>query len=66
VIFGYFLSRILVTVANLISGYDLQYAFTFLPYLFCLVIAFGVSQLATLGPARRAARVNIIQALKHE
>jgi len=66
VLFGYILSRALVTVANLISGYDLQYAFNPRPYLLSLVIALGVSQLATLVPARRAAGVNIIQALKHE
>ena len=66
ILFGYILSRVLVTAANLISGYDLQYAFNFRPYLLSLVIALGVSQLATLIPARRAARVNIIEALKHE
>ncbi len=66
VLFGYILSRVLVTAANLISGYDLQYAFNIRPYLLSLVIALGVSQLATLIPARRAARVNIITALKHE
>jgi len=65
-IFGYILSRVLVTAANLISGYDLQYAFNFRPYLLSLVIALGVSQVAALIPARRAARVNIIEALKHE
>ena len=66
ILFGYILSRVLVTVANLISGYDLQYAFSASPYLLSLLIALGVSQLATLAPARRAARVNIIQSLKHE
>jgi len=34
--------------------------------LLCLMIALLVSQLANLAPARRAAQVNIIQALKHE
>ncbi len=66
ILFGYVLSRVLLTVANLISGYDLQYAFNARPYILSLVIALGVSQVATLAPARRAARVNIIQALKHE
>jgi putative ABC transport system permease protein len=66
IVFGYILSRVLVTVANLISGYDLQYAFSARPYLISLLIALGVSQLATLAPARRAARVNITQALKNE
>jgi len=66
ILFGYILSRVLVTVANVISGYDLQYAFSARPYLLSLLIALGVSQLATLAPARRAGRVNIVQALKHE
>jgi putative ABC transport system permease protein len=66
ILFGFILSRVLVTAANLISGYDLQYVFNARPYLLSLLIAVGVSQVATLIPARRAARVNIIQALKHE
>ena len=66
ILFGYILSHVIITVANFISGYDLQYAFNVRPYLLSLLIALGVSQLATLAPARRAARVNIIQALKHE
>lgn len=65
-VFGYVLSRVLVTAANLISGYDLQYAFSARPYIVSLVIALGVSQLAALAPARRAARVVITVALKHE
>jgi putative ABC transport system permease protein len=66
ILFGYILSRVLVTAANLISGYDLQFVFNIQPYLLSLVIALGVSQIATLIPARRASRVNIIEALKHE
>jgi putative ABC transport system permease protein len=66
IVFGYVLSRVLVTAANLISGYDLRYAFNVRPYLLSLAIALGVSQLATLAPARRAARVAITLALKHE
>ena len=66
ILFGYILSRVLLTAANLISGYDLQYAFNFRPYLLSLLIALLVSQLAALAPARRAARTNIIYALKHD
>jgi putative ABC transport system permease protein len=66
ILFGFVLSHVLVTAANLISGYDLQYVFSTRPYLLSLLIALLISQLATLAPARRAARVNIIQALKHE
>ncbi len=65
-VFGYILSRVLVTVANLISGYDLEYVFTATPFLLSLLIALGVSQLAALAPARRSARVSISQAMRHE
>ena len=65
-VFGHILSRVMITVANLITGYDLEYAFSAQPYLISLLIALGVSQVATLAPARRAAQVNIIQSLKNE
>ena len=64
--FGYILSRVLVKAANLISGYDLHFELFLRPYLLSLLIAFGISQLATLAPARYASRLNIIQALKYE
>jgi putative ABC transport system permease protein len=66
ILFGFILTRVMIPVTNLITGYDLQYAFNVRPYLVSLVIALGVSQFATLAPARHAARVNIIQSLKHE
>ena len=66
ILFGYILSRVLVKAANLISGYDLQFDLNIRPYLLILVISLGISQLATLAPARYASRINIIQALKHE
>ena len=66
ILFGLILSRAMIPVTNLITGYDLQYTFNMRPYLVSLVIALGVSQFATLAPSRRAARVNIIEALKHE
>jgi putative ABC transport system permease protein len=66
VFFGYVLSRVMLPVTNMITGYDLQYAFNARSYAVCLLIALGASQFATLLPARRAAGVNIIEALKHE
>jgi ABC-type antimicrobial peptide transport system permease subunit len=66
IVFGYILSRVLLNAANLISGYDLQFDFNLRPYLLSLLIALGISQFATLIPARYASRLNIIQALKHE
>jgi len=66
IVFGFILSHGLVTAANLISGYDLQFMFSVRPYALILVIALGVSQLATLAPARKASQVNVIEALKQE
>jgi ABC-type lipoprotein release transport system permease subunit len=48
------------------TGYDLQYTFTARPFVLAILIAVGVSQLAAFIPARRAARINLIEALKHE
>jgi len=66
ILFGYILSRVMLTATNLITGYDLQYTFYARPYLVSLLIALGVSQLATLAPSRRAAQVNILQALNYD
>ena len=63
---GYGLSRVSLRVINVVSGYTLRYAFSARPYLAALAIALGVSQLAALGPARRAAQSNIVEAIKHE
>jgi len=64
--FGHALSHMMISVVNLITGYDLHYVFAPRPYLVSLAIALGVSQLATLAPAAEAARVHVIEALRHE
>lgn len=66
VVFGYFLSHVLVRGMNLMASYDLTYAFTPQPFLVGILIATAVTQLAALYPARRAAGVNIVEAIKHE
>lgn len=63
---GYFLSLVLVRGMNQMVGYDLTYAFTPQPFLIGILIATGATQLAALYPARRAAGVNIVEAIKHE
>jgi putative ABC transport system permease protein len=64
--FGYVLSQIFVSALNDLSGYELAYLFSAGPYLIGAGIALGVSQLAALYPAWRAAGVNIVEAIKHE
>ncbi len=64
--FGYVLSQIFVLSLNALAGYDLKYIFTPNSFVAGAVIAFGVSQIAALYPAWKAAGVNIVEAVKHE
>lgn len=65
-LFGYGVSHIFLYGINSISSYELDYLFNARPYALSLMVALGISQLAALSPAQRAASVNIIEALKHE
>jgi putative ABC transport system permease protein len=64
--FGYLIAQILILGMNLVSGYDLVYRFTIWPFVIGVLIALLVSQIAALSPARAAAAVNIVEAIKHE
>jgi putative ABC transport system permease protein len=64
--FGYVMSRVFLAASSAMTGYDLQYTFALRPFVLAILIAVGVSQLAAFIPARRAARINLIEALKHE
>jgi putative ABC transport system permease protein len=64
--FGYVISRVFVVASTAMTGYELNYMFTASPFLLAILIALGVSQVAAFVPARRAAYVNVIDALKHE
>jgi putative ABC transport system permease protein len=64
--FGWVISQILILGMNLLNGYDLRFLFTPWPFVTGMLIAFLVSQVAALIPARGAARVNIVEAIKHE
>ncbi len=63
---GYVIANVTIQGTNLMTGYDLVYRFTPNPYLIGAVIALVVVQLAAIYPARRAAGVNIVEAIKHE
>ncbi len=64
--FGYVIAHILIKGMNLMNGYELVYLFTASPFLIGILIAIFVSQVAALYPARGAASVNIVEAIKHE
>jgi putative ABC transport system permease protein len=63
---GFVIANVLIRGANMMIGYDLTFQFTATPFLTGAVIAVVVVQLAALLPARRAAAVNIVEAIKHE
>jgi len=63
---GYVIANVTIMGTNLMTGYDLAYRFTPDPYLIGALIALVIVQLAAVFPARRAARVNIIESIKHE
>jgi putative ABC transport system permease protein len=65
-LFGNVISHIFLYAINSISSYELNYLFTARPYWISLFVALVVSELAAISPAQRAAKVNIISALKHE
>ena len=63
---GTVIAKLMIIGTNSMTGYDLSYQFTPYPYLAGVLIALGVAQLAAILPARRAARLNIIEAIKNE
>jgi ABC-type antimicrobial peptide transport system permease subunit len=65
-VFGYLISVAFVRALVALSSYEVTYLFTLRPYVLSALIALGVSQFAGMGPAWRAARTNIIAAIKHE
>jgi putative ABC transport system permease protein len=65
-VIGYFIAQVVILGTNMMAGYDLIYQFTPKPYLIGALIALVFVQAAAIYPARRAAQVNIIEAIKHE
>lgn len=63
---GLLLAGFMVKGLNLAGGYRLVYRFTPVPVGTGLLIALLISQVAAVYPARRAARTNIVEAIKHE
>lgn len=63
---GYVLAHFLIRGSNVLIGYDLVYQFTPDPFIISALISLVVVQVAAISPARRAARVSIVESIKHE
>jgi putative ABC transport system permease protein len=65
-LFGLFLSRVLLMALNAIHGYDLTYVVPMQGIIISLLIALLVSQLAAIWPARRASGVRLVETIHFE
>jgi putative ABC transport system permease protein len=63
---GLLMSRTVLNSMNNMAGFSLTYVFSAEGFAVGLIIAFVVSQLAALWPARRAARLRMIEAIQFE
>lgn len=64
--FGLLQSRLFLTAANTMQGYELSYVLPTQGIVIGFLIALVVSQLAAIWPAQRAARISIIEAIQFE
>ncbi len=65
-VFGVILSRIFLTAMTAMSGYKLSYVLPWQGIAISLLISVIISQLAAILPARRAARLRIMEAIHYE
>lgn len=63
---GVILSRIFLASMTAMSGYDLEYTLPLEGVLLGVLVALVVSQIAALLPARRAARIAVLEAIHYE
>ncbi|MFN2159987.1 MAG: FtsX-like permease family protein [Anaerolineales bacterium] len=64
--FGLFLSWMLLTSLMSMMGYDLVYVLPVQGILIGILISLLISQIAAIWPARRAAGINIVEAIQYE
>jgi len=65
-LFGILLSRIFLAGMTAMSGYKLDFIVPAGGVIIGLVIALGISQLAAFQPARKAAKTNVLEAIRYE
>lgn len=66
IVFGLIMAWILIIMANNISDYGYEFIFPRQEIVVALFIALGVSLIASLYPASKAAKTNIVEALRYE
>ncbi|MFN2218607.1 MAG: FtsX-like permease family protein [Anaerolineae bacterium] len=66
VAYGLFMSRVFIGGANLTQGYRLAHSFPVDALVAAFAIALVISQFAAAWPARRAARLEVIEAIQFE
>ena len=63
---GIVLSRIFFLAMTAMSGYELNYEMPIEAIFIGIIVAVVVSQIAAILPARRAAKIDILEALHYE
>jgi len=66
IVFGILLSRIFLTGMAAMSGYRLTFILPTVGILIGLIVSIVVSQIAAIQPARKAARTNVLEAIRYE
>jgi len=64
--FGVLLAKIFLTGMTAMSGYKLDFVVPIEGIIISLFVALVISQIAAIQPARRAARINILEAIHYE
>jgi putative ABC transport system permease protein len=64
--YGLFMSRVFIGGANMTQGYRLAHSFPMDALLVGFAIALIISQVAAVWPARRAARLEVVEAIQFE
>ncbi len=66
IVVGLIMAKIVIIMGNKMSAYGYEFIFPINPLIASIIIAFGISLLAALYPANKAAKTNIVEALRYE